>query len=71
MQAPSSITDAQRRETLLELMENTFKPRQAAASLGMELVQPMRPAPGQQQARPCRILCSPDNRSMYPCQMRD
>ncbi|CAL5230059.1 g13510 [Coccomyxa viridis] len=43
-----SITEAQRRETLLELLENTLKPRKAAASLGMDLIEPVRPCGGQQ-----------------------
>ena len=48
MQMAPSITEAQRRETLLELLENTLKPRKAAASLGMDLIEPVRPSGGQQ-----------------------
>ena len=48
LQMATSITEAQRRETLLELMENTLKPRKAAADLGMDLIEPARPPTGQQ-----------------------
>ncbi len=48
MQMAPSITEAQRRETLLELLENTLKPRKAAASMGMDLIEPVRPSGGQQ-----------------------
>ncbi len=48
LQMAPSITEAQRRETLLELLENTLKPRKAAASLGMDLIEPVRPSGGQQ-----------------------
>ena len=44
MQAAPMITDAQRRETLLELMEASLRPKSAAPNLGMDLVEPMKPS---------------------------
>ena len=48
IQMAPSITDAQRRETLLQLMEDTFKPRKAAVSMDMDLIEPVRPSSLQQ-----------------------
>ena len=46
------ITDAQRRETLLDLMEASLRPKSAAPNLGMDLIQPMKPSPQQEVCLP-------------------
>ena len=51
-QAAPMLTDAQRRETLLELMEASLRPKSAAANLSMDLVQPMKPSPKQEACLP-------------------
>lgn len=48
LQMGPAITEEQRRQTLLELMESTLTPRKAAANLDMDLIEPVRPAWGQQ-----------------------
>jgi hypothetical protein len=48
LQVGSGITEEQRRQTLLELMESTLAPRKAAANLDMDLIEPVRPASRQQ-----------------------
>ena len=48
LQVGFGITEEQRRQTLLELMESTLAPRKAAANLDMDLIEPVRPASGQQ-----------------------
>lgn len=48
LQMGPGITEEQRRQTLLELMESTLAPRKAAANLDMDLIEPVRPAWGQQ-----------------------
>ena len=52
LQAAPMITDAQRRETLLDLMEASLRPKSAAPDLGMDLVEPMRPSPKQEACLP-------------------
>ena len=52
LQAAPMITDAQRRETLLDLMEASLRPKSAAPNLGMDLIQPMKPSPQQEVCLP-------------------
>ena len=51
------ITDAQRRETLLELMEASLAPRSAAGDLGMEVVEAIKPSPKQEAYVPPSSYC--------------